>query len=100
MNPLYQGILTTTAIFIYICYVDKNVPEWLFLVFVRVPALYLARLYWWVRLYPRLQADRFQLLMRMRRKPKDSLSGGSHISDRHLRMAKELMEQINAEQVE
>jgi hypothetical protein len=92
LDPLRQSALLFVGIFTYICIIDKNVPQWLYLKFIAIPGIALMRLVWWVRLYPRLQWDRFQLFLRMRRKP--SVTGGVGVSERHLKMAKQLMEEL------
>lgn len=46
----------------------------------------------WVRLYPRLQWDRLQLFLRLRRK--HSVTGGVQVSERHLKMAKQLLDEL------
>lgn len=96
MDPVAQSLLITFGIVAYICYLDRNVLDFLYLAIILVPLVALGRVVLWLRLYPRLQIDRFQLSLRLKRK--DSVTKSSQISDRHLRMARELMEQLNADQ--
>ena len=94
-NPVLQSILLTFAIIGIICYLDRNVQDFLYLVFVSLPFLGLMRAAMWIRLYPRLQWDRLQLFLRFRRK--DSVTGGVQVSERHLKMARQLIEELQSE---
>lgn len=91
-NPVSQSIVLTLAIIGFICYIDRNVLDFLQLVFVTLPVLGFMRIVMWVRLYPRLQWDRFQLLLRFKRK--NHVTGGAKVSERHLKMAKQLMKEL------
>ena len=96
MDPLAQSLLITFGIVADVCYVDRNVLDFLYLVLIMVPLVALGKAFWWIRLYPRLQLDRFQLSLRLKRN--GSVTRSPQISDLHLRMAKELMEQLSEDQ--
>ncbi len=91
-DPVLQSIILVLFITGFICYLDRNVLDFLYLVFVSLPMLGLMRLVWWIRLYPRLQWDRLQLFLRFRRK--NTVTGGVQVSERHLKMARQLMEEL------
>lgn len=94
-NPIVQSLVLTITIIALICYLDRNVLHFLYLVFISLPVLGFMRVVMWVRLYPRLQWDRLQLFLRFRRK--DSVTGGVQVSERHLKMARQLIEELQSE---
>lgn len=91
-SPIVQSIILTIAIIAVVCYIDRNVLHFLYLVFISLPALGFMRVVMWVRLYPRLQWDRLQLFLRLRRK--HPVTGGAQVSKRHLKMAKQLLDEL------
>lgn len=93
MPLLTQFSFAALGVLAYICLLDRNVVDWLYLCIIVIPLLSIRRWFWWLRLYPRLQMDRLHLFLRFKRK--DSVTESTQISDRHLRMAKEIMEQLN-----
>lgn len=91
-SPVVQSIVLTLAIIGLVCYLDRNVLDFLYLVFISLPMIGLMRVVWWFRLYPRLQLDRLQLFLRFQ--SKKSVTSGVQVSERHLKMARQLMEEL------
>lgn len=82
-NSYYVTLLVLFSIVAYMCLVDSNVAE-LILLFPKLLYVQVSRLWYMIRIYPRLRYDMFML---SRRRGK--------ISKSHLDMAKQLLDEKN-----